>query len=379
MRCRAAAVAMSLALAPAPGQTQTTRAPPPATAVPARVDTVAKGLEHPWALQFLPEGRMLVTERPGRLRIVSPDGVLSSPLAGVPKVAATGQGGLLDLALEPDFATSGRLQLCYAEPREGRSNGTSIARARLVEEGGRARLADVEVVFRQQPALASGLHFGCRLAFARDGRLFAALGERFQMQYAQDLSRHWGKIVRIAPDGSVPADNPFVGRDGARPEIWSLGHRNPQSAAIHPETGRLWIVEHGPQGGDEVNVALAGRNYGWPVIGYGIDYSGARIHRSTHQDGMEQPVYYWTPSIAPSGLAFYTSDLMPAWKGSLFVGALAGKALHRLTLDGERVTGEEVLLKDLGERIRDVRQGPDGAVWLLTDSADGRVLRVTAR
>lgn len=370
---------MSLALAPAPGQTQTTRAPPPATAVPARVDTVAKGLEHPWALQFLPEGRMLVTERPGRLRIVSPDGVLSSPLAGVPKVAATGQGGLLDLALEPDFATSGRLQLCYAEPREGRSNGTSIARARLVEEGGRARLADVEVVFRQQPALASGLHFGCRLAFARDGRLFAALGERFQMQYAQDLSRHWGKIVRIAPDGSVPADNPFVGRDGARPEIWSLGHRNPQSAAIHPETGRLWIVEHGPQGGDEVNVALAGRNYGWPVIGYGIDYSGARIHRSTHQDGMEQPVYYWTPSIAPSGLAFYTSDLMPAWKGSLFVGALAGKALHRLTLDGERVTGEEVLLKDLGERIRDVRQGPDGAVWLLTDSADGRVLRVTAR
>ncbi len=374
-----AAVVVIAALLPNRGAAQTTRAPAPQNSLPIKVDSIAKGLEHPWGLQFLPDGRMIVTERPGRMRVIDQAGVLSMPLTGVPAVAATNQGGLLDIVLAPDFATSRMIHFCYAEPREGRTNGSTVARARLVLEGNGGRLEDLAIVFRQQPATTGGLHFGCRLAFAPDGRLFVAVGERFQMQFAQDLTRHWGKVVRIEPDGRVPADNPFVDAKDARPEIWSFGHRNPQAAAIEPSSGRLWVIEHGPRGGDEVNVAKSGLNYGWPIIGYGVDYSGAKLHEETHRPGLEQPVYYWAPSIAPSGMAFYTSDRTPAWKGNIFVGGLVSRALHRLVLEGERVIAEEVLLKDVGERIRDVRQGPDGSVWVLTDSADGALLKITAQ
>ncbi len=341
-----------------------------------RIEVVARGLEHPWGLQILDDGRLLVTERPGRLRILTRGGKRSPPVVGVPEVAADGQGGLLDVALAPDFATSREIALSFAEPRGGRANATAVATGRLVEADGKPRLEGVKIIFRQEPAGSGGLHFGSRLAFAPDGRLFVTLGERFVMQTAQELGRHWGKVVRIARDGGVPDDNPFVDRKDARPEIWSYGHRNPQAAAMHPVTGRLWVVEHGPRGGDEINVSLPGRNYGWPVIGYGIDYSGTRIHAATHEDGMEQPIYYWVPSIAPSGMAFYTGDMFPQWKGNLFVGALAGRALHRLVLEGETIVAEEVLLKERDARIRDVRQGPDGALWVLTDDGDGEILRI---
>ncbi len=340
-----------------------------------RIEIVARGLDHPWGLAFLPDGRMLVSERPGRLRILDRDGKLSPPVAGVPAVAAVGQGGLLDVVLAPDFAASKRIYFSFAEPR-GDANGTSVAHARLVEEKDAARLDDLKVIFRQEPAIRGGFHFGSRLAFARDGNLFVTLGERNLKDPAQDLSGHLGKVVRIRPDGTVPTDNPFVGRADARPEIWSYGHRNPQSAAIHPVTGKLWIVEHGPKGGDEINVPLAGKNYGWPVIGYGVDYSGAKIHESTHKEGMEQPIYYWVPSIAPSGMAFYTGDAFPGWRGNLFVGALVLKHLNRLELDGEKIVKEERLLNDFGERIRDVHQGPDGTLWLLTDATDGKVVHL---
>jgi glucose/arabinose dehydrogenase len=341
-----------------------------------RVETVATGLVHPWALQFLPDGRMLVTERPGRMRVIAKDGRLSPPLEGVPKVVEQNQGGLLDAALGPDFVQSGLIYFTYSEPRGGWRNGTSLARAKLMRGGDGGRLEDVKVIFRQEPAAAGGLHFGSRIAFATDGTLFVTLGERFQRDYAQDLSRYWGKVIRINADGTVPKDNPFVGRDQARPEIWSYGHRNPQSVAVHPETGKLWIAEHGARGGDEINIPLPGRNYGWPVITYGVDYSGAKIGVGTHKEGMEQPIYYWDPSIAPCGMAFYTGDLFPRWKGNLFVGALYQEHLARLVLEGEKVVAEERLLTDLGERIRDVRQGPDEALYVLTDSAEGRVLRV---
>jgi glucose/arabinose dehydrogenase len=341
-----------------------------------KVETVAKGLVHPWALQFLPDGRMLVTERPGRMRLIGKDGRPSPPLEGVPKVVAQNQGGLLDVALSPDFAQSGLIYFTYSEPRGGWRNGTSLARAKLVHGGDGGRLEDVKVIFLQEPATSGGLHFGSRLAFATDGTLFVTLGERYQRDYAQDLSRHWGKVIRINPDGSTPKDNPFVGRDQVRPEIWSYGHRNPQSAAIHPETGKLWIVEHGARGGDEINIPLPGKNYGWPVITYGVDYSGAKIGIGTHNEGMEQPIYYWDPSIAPCGMAFYTGDLFPGWKGNLFVGALLQEHLARLVLEGEKVVAEERLLTDLGERIRDVRQGPDEALYVLTDHPEGKVLRV---
>ena len=331
-------VTIGLALVmPAIAFAQQTRAPEPAQKSRVKIETIARGLVHPWALQFLPDGRMLVTERPGRLRLVTRDGRISPPIAGVPAVFATGQGGLLDVALDPAFATSGTIYFTYAEPRGAGTAGTAVARARLVAAADGGRLDEAKVIFRQQPQTSGGLHFGSRIAIARDGNLFVTLGERFQRDRAQDLSVHYGKVVRITPDGGVPDDNPVRSAKDAQPEIWSHGHRNPQSAAIHPVTGKLWTVEHGARGGDEINIPQAGKNYGWPVITYGIDYSGAKIGEGTAKDGMEQPIYYWDPSIAPSGMAFYTGDLMPAWKGNLFVGALAGQHLVRLVLDGERV------------------------------------------
>lgn len=338
------------------------------------VRAIATGLDHPWAIAFLGEGRMLVTEKPGRLRVVNADGKLSPPVKGVPEVWASGQGGLLDVALDRDFAQRRTLYLCYAE-RVGSGGRTTVARGELSAD--RMQLTDVKVIFRQEGPFSSGNHFGCRIAQGTDGNLFVGLGDHYSARNdAQNLANHIGKVVRIAPDGSVPPDNPYVGRADAKPEIWSIGHRNIQSAAIRPQTGALWTIEHGPRGGDEVNVVAKGKNYGWPVIGYGIDYSGAKIHEATTKNGMEQPVKYWVPSIAPSGMAFLTADLFPKWKGSLLLGALSGQALVRLTLDGERVTDEERLLTNLNERIRDVRQGPDGALYLATDSSSGRILRV---
>ena len=342
------------------------------------VETFARGLNSPWSLAFLPDGRMLVTERPGRLRIVGKDGKLSRPLAGLPKVFARDQGGLLDVALDRDYGSNQTIYFCFAEP-SGRGARTALARARL-RDADPPRLDEVRVIFRQQGPLSRGQHFGCRIVQMPERNLVLTMGEHnISRNEAQNLGNHLGKIVRIRPDGSVPPDNPFVGRAGARPEIWSYGHRNPQGAALHPQTGMLWEHEHGPKGGDEINIPLAGRNYGWPVIGYGIDYSGAKIHASTHKEGMEQPIKYWVPSIAPSGMAFYTGDLFPAWRGNLFVGALAAALLVRLELDGDKVGTEERLLKELDERIRDVRQGPDGALWLLTDDPDGRILRLTPK
>jgi aldose sugar dehydrogenase len=337
-----------------------------------RLATVAEKLEHPWGLAFLPDGRMLVTERAGRVRLVERDGRLSAPLSGVPQVYARGQGGLLDVALDPHFGENRLVYLSFAEPGEGGA-GTAVARGRLGEGG----LDGVSVIFRQVPKVGGANHWGSRLVFARDGTLFVTLGDRFSYrERAQDLSTHLGKIVRINADGSVPKDNPFLGRADALPEIWSLGHRNVQSAAFHPATSTLWEIEHGARGGDEINIPEAGKNYGWPVITYGVDYSGAKIGEGTAKPGMEQPIYYWDPSIAPSGMAFYTGDKFPAWRGNLFVGALKAQCLVRLELDGTRVVKEERLLTGLGERIRDVRQGPDGLLYLLTDASAGRLLRV---
>jgi len=338
------------------------------------IRTVARGLVNPWALAFLPDGTMLVTERPGRMRIVTSEGQVSPPLKGVPDVWASGQGGLLDVVTDKSFAQNKTIYFCFAE-RADRSGRTTIARAKL--DDGKGRLNDVKIIFRQQGPLSSGNHFGCRIVQADDGNLFVTLGEHFTYRdSAQSLGDHLGKVIRIAPDGSVPSGNPFAGRADAKPEIWSYGHRNAQGLAINPASGELWEIEHGPRGGDEVNIIAKGKNYGWPVVGYGIDYSGAKIHDSTAKDGMEQPVKYWVPSIAPSGMAFYTGKLFPKWSGSLFTGALRGAMLVRLTLNGNAVTAEERLLQNLHERVRDVRQGPDGALWLLTDSSAGRILRV---
>ncbi|MGB9365184.1 MAG: PQQ-dependent sugar dehydrogenase [Xanthobacteraceae bacterium] len=340
------------------------------------VETVARGLANPWALAFLPDGRMLVTERPGRMRIVTRDGKLSAPVANVPPVHAASQGGLHDVVLDRDFASNRALYFCFAEPAPG-GGRTSMARARL-NDGEAPQLDDVKVIFRQEGPLSGGNHYGCRIVQGRDGNLWLTMGDHWAYRNeAQNLANHIGKIVRVTPEGAAPPDNPFVGKANAKPEIWSYGHRNSQGAALHPITGTLWMHEHGPKGGDEVNIPLAGKNYGWPVIGYGINYDGTKAHESTAKPGMEQPIKYWVPSIAPSGMAFYTADLFPAWKGSLFIGALMGRILVRLELDGETVTKEERLLANLGERIRDVRQGPEGAIWLLTDAGNGRVLRVT--
>jgi glucose/arabinose dehydrogenase len=365
-------LAVALRAEPLPAQTF------PSSAGDLTVETFARGVDSPWSLAFLPDGRMLVTERPGRLRIVGKDGKLSRPLAGLPKIFARDQGGLLDVALDRDYPSNRTIYFCFAEP-SGAGARNAVARARLRDEE-TPRLEEVKVIFRQQGPLSTGQHFGCRIVQTPDANLFVTLGEhnRYRNE-AQNLGNHLGKIIRIRPDGSVPPDNPFVGKPRAKPEIWSYGHRNPQGAALHPQTGLLWEHEHGPRGGDEINIPLAGRNYGWPVIGYGIDYSGAKIHASSSREGMEQPIKYWVPSIAPSGMAFYTGELFPAWRGNLFVGALAGALLVRLALDGDTVGTEERLLKELGERIRDVRQGPDGALWLLTDAPEGRILRVTPK
>ena len=338
-------------------------------------ETVASGLEHPWALAFLPDGRILVTERPGRVRVVSPTGRVSEPLGGVPKVQSGGQGGLLDVAVDPSFTENRLIYLSYAEPGEGGA-GTAVARGRL----GEGQLEDVQVIYRQQPKVEGSGHFGSRLVFAEDGTLFVTQGDRqAYREQAQDLGSGLGKLVRINPDGSIPKDNPFVGRSGARPEIYSYGHRSMQAAALHPETDQIWTVEHGARGGDEVNHPEKGKNYGWPVITYGRDYSGAKIGEGTGKQGMEQPVYYWDPVIAPSGAVWYTGDRYPGWKGSLLVGSLQPGALVRLTVEDGKVTKEERHLAELGDRIRDVQQGPDGLLYVVTDEDEGRLIRVVPK
>jgi glucose/arabinose dehydrogenase len=349
------------------------------------VVTVSEGLANPWGLAFLPDGKMLVTERPGRLRVVSADGrQVSEPVAGLPAVDARGQGGLLDVALDPAFAQNQLIYWSYAEPGQG-VNNSAVARGRFVD-GAAPKVEDVQVIFHQAPSLGSTAHFGGRLVFGRDGTLFVTLGDRSitegRMQ-AQRTDGLLGKIVRLNPDGSIPKDNPFVGRQGVRPEIWSLGHRNIQAATLHPSTGELWEVEHGTRGGDELNIARKGGDYGWPTIAYGIEYRGGPITGGiTAQEGMEQPRYFWDPVIAPSGMIFYTGKMFPAWQNSLFIGGLGSMNLVRLSVNGERVVGEERLLQDLQpqrERIRNVRQGPDGAIYLLTDSPKGRILKLVPK
>lgn len=337
-----------------------------------RVTTLARGLEHPWGLAFLPDGRALVTERAGRLRIMEADGSLGEPVGGVPEVVARGQGGLLDVALSPDFDTDGLVYLAYSEAGDGGSS-TAVARGRLDVD----TLSGVEVVFRQTPKIESGHHFGARLVF-NDGYLFITLGDRGQRISSQELDSHMGAVIRIRPDGDVPQDNPFVGDDAALDEIYSYGHRNIQGAAVHPDTGALWTHEHGPRGGDEINLPRAGANFGWPLVTHGINYSGEPIPeaRGTEMDGMAPAAYVWEASPGVSGMAFYTAESAPAWQGNLFVGALAQTALIRLELDGEEVVHEERLLTGMGRRIRDVRQGPNGALYLLTDRPDGEVLKV---
>jgi glucose/arabinose dehydrogenase len=354
------------------------RSPTPASiAGVVRVDTVAQGLSNPWGLEFLPDGRMLVTERHGRLRIVDRDGTISAPLAGVPAVVAVGQGGLLDVALDPAFATNDIIYLSYAESGPDGTAGTSVARARLSAAEPAIGLDDVRVIYRQQPKVKGGNHFGSRIVFGRDSTLWITQGERFAYrEQAQDLGSDLGKVVRLSRDGSIPPDNPFVSRAGARPEIWSYGHRNVQAAAMDPATGRLWTVEHGARGGDELNHPEAGKNYGWPVISYGRNYDGSSIGQGAVKAGMEQPVYYWDPVIAPSGMVFYTGDKFPEWKGNIFVGGLASQALVRLVLENGVVVKEERYLHELHERVRDVRQGDDGYLYPITDSGNGRVLRV---
>ena len=334
-----------------------------------KIETVAADLDRPWGLAFLPDGRMLVTEKRGRLRIVSKDGTKSEPLAGVPKVDAGGQGGLMDVVLDPKFDENQLIYLSYAESGEG-GNGTAVARGKLGESG----LDDVQVIFRQHPKVKGDLHYGSRLAFSPDGKLFITLGDRFKFDPAQDLGSHIGKVVRINSDGSVPEDNPFVTQTDALPEIWSYGHRNAQGAAIHPETGKLWENEFGPLGGDELNIPEAGKNYGWPMVSWGKNYNGIDIPDPPTHPEFADAIYHWTPVISPSGMTFYTGDAIPAWKGDLLIGGLSYQALVRLTLDGEKVSAEERL--PLGGRIRDVKQGPDGAVYAIDESND-QILRLT--
>ena len=361
-----------------PSRAEQTKAPEaPKTAI--QVKEIARGLQNPWSLQFLPDGRMLVTERPGRMRLISMDGKVSDPIEGLPHVVNKEQGGLLDVLLAQDFAASGLIFFSYSEPRGGFANGTAVVRAKLVLEGGNGKIQDGEVIFRQEPPARSFYHFGSRLVWDKTGALFVTLGERADLsEGAQDLGTHLGKVIRILPDGSAPKDNPFESSDDKRPEIWSYGHRNVQGAALDPNTGRLWTTEHGAMGGDELNHPEAGKNYGWPVIAYGINYDGKKIGDGiSKKDGMEQPVYYWKPSIGTSGLAFYNADLFKGWKGNLLAGGLSGQRLERLVLDGDKVVAVEHLLVDRHERIRDVRVAHDGAVFvLIDDDKDGKVLRL---
>lgn len=360
----------------------------PALAQGVRPETVASGLQHPWALAFLPDGRFLVTERSGQLRVIEPDGRVGKPVEGVPGVAVGGQGGLLDLILDADFASNRTLYFCFSEPSPiNNGNSTALARATLSTD--QTRLDNVKVIFSQKPKFVSSLHFGCRMVESRlpglngkpDGKLFLALGERYsRAPDAQNLNNHHGKIIRINKDGSVPPDNPFVARAGAFPEIWSYGHRNPQGATLAPD-GSFWMHEHGPQGGDEINLPKAGANYGWPVITYGENYGGGKIGEGlTAKAGMEQPLHHWTPSIAPSGMAFLTSDRYgKSWQGNLFVGSLKFAYLNRIELSAPnsgKVLRESKLISEEGARIRDVRQGPDGLLYVLTDSSNGKLMRL---
>jgi aldose sugar dehydrogenase len=349
----------------------------PSSAGNLKVESVAGGLVHPWSLAFLPDGRMLVTERPGRMRIVTRAGQLSAPLGGVPQVLARDQGGLLDVLLDRNFAQNRTIYISYAEPFDG-GGRTALARAQL-DAGEAPRLTEFTVIYRQHGPASRGNHFGGRIVQAGDGNLFLTNGEHFtDRDMAQTLDNDLGKIVRVTPDGAAPKDNPFVDKAGARPEIWSIGHRNPQGLAINPADGKLWEQEHGPMGGDEINIIVPGHNYGWPLVSYGVNYDGTPVATGKAQmAGMDDSVWHWTPSIAPSGMAFYTGDLFPGWKGSLFNGALKFELLSRLELKGDTAVKEERLLQGLHERIRDVRQGPDGALYLLTDNNAGRILRVT--
>jgi glucose/arabinose dehydrogenase len=342
------------------------------------VEVVARGLDHPWAVEPLADGALLVTERAGRMRVLTAAGEAGQPIAGLPPVDARNQGGLLDVALDPDFAGNRLVYLSYAGAGDG-GNGTAVARGVLDED--RGALSEVEVVFRQQPKLDSTKHFGSRLVFDGPGHLFVTLGERSEEAFrdqAQDLDSHLGKIVRIHPDGSIPENNPFIGQDGALPEIWAYGVRNVQAAAINPESGVLWEIEHGPMGGDEVNIVEPGANYGWPMVSHGVNYDGTPVGSGeARAEGMVDPIWTWTPVIAPSGMTFYEGEAFPEWQGNLLVGGLRATALVRLELDGDSVRGEERLLESLGLRIRDVVEGPDGALYLVTDEADGEILRVS--
>jgi glucose/arabinose dehydrogenase len=342
------------------------------------VERIGERLSHPWAIDFLPDGSMIVTERSGKMRLVTEAGGLGEAIKGLPEVYAHGQGGLLDVAVHPAFARNRMIYWSYAEAGPGGSS-TAVALGRLSEDG--TALNEVKVIFSQRPKLRSNAHFGSRLVFDGNGHLFVTLGERFNARtrgQAQKLDSDLGKIVRLTEAGEVPPDNPFVSKPEALPEIWSYGHRNIQAAAINPATGALWAVEHGPRGGDEINIPEPGKNYGWPVVSYGVNYDGSPVGSGKQEmPGMEPPIYQWTPVIAPSGMAFYTADLFPEWKGNLFVGGLAATTLVRLELDGDKVTHEERLLRDLGLRIRDVAQGPDGALYVVTDEDDGEILKIS--
>ena len=369
MRRRLATAALLCAVlggtwtAHADARTLTTRAGP------LEVESVTSGLVHPWGMAFLPDGRLLVTERPGRLRIVDKGGSLSEPLPGTPKVFAEGQGGLLDVALDPTFAENRLVYLSFAEAGPGGAS-TAVGRGRLAD----ARIEGFEVIFRQTPKVPGPNHFGGRIAVSPEGHLFLTLGERFKFTPAQELGTHLGAVVRINRDGTVPPDNPFVGRADAKPEIWTYGHRNVQAAAINPRTGGLWIGEMGPRGGDELNLPEKGRNYGWPLVSWGQHYSGERIPNPSTRPEFADAIRHWTPVISPSGMVFYTGDGIPAWQGNVLIGSLTRRSLVRLVIDGNTVKDEEIM--DLGARIRDVEQGPDGAVYLLTDERDGKLLRL---